>query len=439
MTLGADYDPWMVPDGILQKVLDEQLPDRFRREAPFGWDYPWHYGYHLVEAAVAVATFRGEPYAAGTPAVVEVVEDFIAQLRRPMEARVALVASDIRMPDLEPLVIDGVTMQAAPGGVEELMAGVLPRAGQLIDRQDAIALSHGHDEIDTTCLIYATNSGLRKHEELAPEARRRTRELLSAVRLVTGSTTAVLADIEGQPARVHPHGQWVRPQPHGWFGNMGSRLAAIDPAMVPLLTKVVDRLRRKVPEEGTSLDVALGRFNRVLNEPTRSFPDTVIDLLIGLEAAMTSGGRDEVSLRVRLHAAMLLSTDDDAASDIYQDVKVAYDLRSTVAHGGALNRKTLAKELRKVAATARAGDALGYRITLATDRWRDLLRRAILLRLALTDIPDTWPELPPEGWDVDKLLAAGKGDEWKRASTAYWGDVRTTGPASPLVGLIGTS
>ena len=68
--------------------------------------------------------------------------------------------------------------------------------------------------------------------------------------------------------------------------------------------------------------------------------DRIIDLLIAAEAIFLSqaGSQGELKYRLKLHAAMFLATDSKTRKQIFEDMSLAYDLRSKIVHGtGELN------------------------------------------------------------------------------------------------------
>lgn len=152
-----------------------------------------------------------------------------------------------------------------------------------------------------------------------------------------------------------------------------------------------------------------------------AFADVAIDLSIGLEAAFSEAETSEVGLRLRTRAADLLSTEEDPADRIYQDVKQLYQLRSAFVHGRALNSKRFAKAVEGVSSAGRS-QHLGERIELVLDRWRDILRRAILARAALSANDSFWPF----GANVDverEWRRRGERERWQRQIRGYWADV----------------
>jgi hypothetical protein len=139
-----------------------------------------------------------------------------------------------------------------------------------------------------------------------------------------------------------------------------------------------------------TLTIAVQRFNRSFGE--EHWQERLVDLAVALEAAL--GQEDspgEIQLRLQTRAAALLADGADDASRIFDDLAVMYDLRSRVVHGSSQSTEKLRRRIEKVPATA-LGRMPGIKTELLIDRCRDLVRRAILARLFLSQGPEAaWP------------------------------------------------
>ena len=185
--------------------------------------------------------------------------------------------------------------------------------------------------------------------------------------------------------------------------------------------------------ETNPLLLAIGRLNRSVNGPSTTVADVVVDLSIGLEAALSGTDTSDVSLRLHLRAADLLATADDPGNIIYEDVKQLYGLRSAIIHGKVLKPGVLTKSIGRVSSAERSSYT-GEQIALALDRWRDLLRRAILARAALSTETSLWPL--KESIDVDRVLRTeSERAAWIAHIRSYWTDLglaSALAPAPPL-------
>jgi len=174
-------------------------------------------------------------------------------------------------------------------------------------------------------------------------------------------------------------------------------------------------------ENTSAVLIATGRLARSLDGRAPSTADQVVDLAVGLEAALAGPDKNEIALRLRSRAAGILTTDVDPPDAIYRDVKTLYDLRSTVAHGGSLSEKELKKAIMRVTGVG-PSHWPAEQYLLALDRWRDLLRRAILARIALVTASVGWPTKGGQR-DVDEfLIQETNRNAWQQHIQAFWTD-----------------
>jgi hypothetical protein len=106
----------------------------------------------------------------------------------------------------------------------------------------------------------------------------------------------------------------------------------------------------------------------------------VIDIAIGLEAALSTGEKDEITLRIKSRAANLLARPGDPPAAIFQDVGELLRIRGKVAHGEPIPQKRW-NDL--FAARGLTQVMIEDRLAVLFDGWREILRRAILARLLL--------------------------------------------------------
>jgi hypothetical protein len=171
-----------------------------------------------------------------------------------------------------------------------------------------------------------------------------------------------------------------------------ARLSRADEQALNAMGDLLDAV--EVKREGmvaTSFDVALGKFNRS-HVPENAF-EHLVDLATALEAILSGGESDNeaLTLRLKTRAAALLSSSQDPAKAIFDDVGVLYGLRSKLVHGGQIKEAELRKIVRRVS-TVPADAPFGVALTHAVDRIRDLVRRSILARICLACEPDPlWP------------------------------------------------
>lgn len=140
------------------------------------------------------------------------------------------------------------------------------------------------------------------------------------------------------------------------------------------------------------LDVAIRRFSYA--HERHRIEDKIVDLLIGAEALFLSDFKEgsyigEIKYRLSLRAALFLGAEIEVQRGIFRWMKVAYDIRSDVAHG----RKWKSKHLPKYAdGSQAASDQFVWQIG-------EYLRLGILKAINLASQPNTphalvdWDEL----------------------------------------------
>ena len=440
--MAKDYYGHAVPDSDLVEVLELELPQRFAKRIP-SIDYPWTYGGALVEAAVAAATLADEPCEISSPSVQQVIDEFIDKIQTTPRATVLLVVTDI---DVEHAVVPqghedrlGEAIRIADVRVirveskpERFIELELPSAGYDIEREHAVTYP------GPAALFVASIESVVDLDARLATARNRVTQLLAAVRLATGTTARALLIAEGEPDRVHRYGPVITPLRQPWFryGHRPVTLDADDVTPIETLAALLEGFANSA-DQSTPLRLALGRFGRSLDETAASLPDQAVDLAVGLEAALAGKERTEVGLRLRLRAAQLLSSEIDSPQQIYADVGGLYELRSTIVHGGVLTEQSVEKVIRRVTGASR-GQGSAEMYALALDRWRDLLRRAILARMALQSAAIPWPIAARGGapFDVDQHLASDEARaDWKRHIRDYWDERALTGAVKPAPAL----
>jgi hypothetical protein len=294
----------------------------------------------------------------------------------------------------------------------------LPSAGYEVERSQVFV------HPGPAALLVATAEMPSDYEVRVNNARGRVGRLLAAIRLATGSTAHAVIDIAGEPDRVRWISPSITPLP-GWgfrFAHRPVTLAETDAQGLESLTSLMSAWGSDATWSAVRL--AFGRLSRSLDGHTPGLADQVVDLAIGLEAALSGTDTTEIGLRLRARAANILAADADPPEAIYRDVKTLYDLRSTIVHGGSLSAKAVDKAIRSVTGASAARWPAGQYL-LALDRWRDLLRRAVLARIALTTAEVPWAAGAKRGGglDVDEfLLRDTDRNAWRKHIRAFWAD-----------------
>lgn len=411
--------------GRLSQALESALPARFARDHADPIDYPWSYASALLEAAVAAATLANEPYDISSPSVRRTIDELVDKVQATPRSTVLRVVTDIDVeheprpagyeePLGETIDVAGVRVIRVENQPERFIEQELPSAGYEVDRSQVVVFP------GPASLLVSTVEAVAGYGQRVEEARRKMERLISAIRLATASTVHAVIDIEGDPDWVH----WVSPTITAlpsWGFRFLHRPVTLTPKHVPGLSHLVSLLASwDLSDDWMPIRIALGRLNRSLDGRTPGIVDQVIDLSIGLEAALAGTERTEIGLRLRTRAAAVLATELDSPDAIYRDVKVLYELRSTFVHGGTLRGEAVNRAIRSV-----SGDdgTSAEQYLRALDRWRDLLRRAILARVALTTADVPWPRrnAGKQRLDVDQLLLRDRDREsWRQQIKAFW-------------------
>lgn len=424
--------------GLLARVLEAKLPERFGSRAGGPLDHPWLYASALLEAAVAAATLAGESYEVRSPSVQSVIDELVMKVQVvPRSTVLQLVADvDVEHPPLPEGYQDPLGQTVQLGGVrvirvenwaERFIERELPSAGYEVQRPQVVVYP------GPVSLLSATVESMAHHESRAREARLRLDHAIAAIRLATGSTVHAVLDIEGDPDRVRWLSPAITPLPN-WGFRFVHRPATLSGTDLPGLGGLMSLIQSWGDDpKWLAVRVALGRLGRSLDGRYPSLADQVVDLAIGLEAALGGADKSEIGLRLRARAAAILAADADPPEVIYRDVKTLYDLRSTFVHGGTLSGKAAAKAIKSVAAGL-GGTCPAEEHLLALDRWRDLLRRAILARIALATAAIPWALGSKEDRQLDvdgHLLRPDHRSAWRRHARTFWSAQGLPGVANP--------
>lgn len=424
-------------EGALSRALAEALPDRFEWRRGKGVDLPWYYPSALLEGAIAAATLNDEPYDVDSPSVDRSIDELIATVQAVPRSTVIQVVADVDVEHAlvpeghrdrlgETVEISGVRIVRVENQPERFIERELASAGYEVERSDVFV------HPGPASLLVAEVQLMADYEQRVAAARRRLNLLIAAIRLATASTVHSVMDIAGNPGRLPTIGPAITPFPSWGFRfvhrpvTIGARDVGGYEALVSLIDSWGDE------PSWVPVRIALGRLGRSLDGRTPGIVDQVVDLAIGLEAALAGTDKSEISLRLRSRAAALLATPDDPPDAIYRDVKTLYELRSTFVHGGSLPGKDLDKALKRVTgATVTEWPAEQY--LLALDRWRDILRRAVLARIALASAVVPWlGGRAGQRIDVDELLLRERDrDEWRQHVQLFWADRGLPNTARP--------
>lgn len=391
----------------LEDMLNRAYPARFddplkRRHAEFSSSYI----FHMIEAAVRRCADDGD-YGEDSQGVGSSIEEMISILDAPHHGLAVVRAmSHIATGDRQAVTIDDVEVVPEPSRhafdfLVDQCRQRIPGTGGAFNRERPHVFAHPHAVI----AVGANTANEPDMFGVLDQASHRLDRFVCLLRLLTGTTARAQFEVRGSGKLAGP----IHAQVHT-FGSDGitltpfvRRTATLDAsfdASIRALGELLDGAQLKREQMvATSLDVAIGRYNRSYRTDGL---DTIVDLATALEAILIdeADGTGGITARLRNRAAALLATAADAPANVFNDVNAFYNLRSTLVHGGNLKEKTLRTKVLGIT-TVTATDMFGIAAAEAVDRMRDLVRRAILARLCLAGGNEPlWPFNPAKGMDV---------------------------------------
>lgn len=413
----GEESPWIEHDRLWRRrgrEASEELAEKLKAWLPTRWTGPDSFpgAREIVEALlrgyVAARTIEQIQYpspAEHRPAAQ--LAEFLDLVEHPeQEWRVIRLLQDVDTRQVDGQLIHDARLQPVRG-FRETISPLMPEAVAAADRTH---VTPGSREPRT--LLVRERRG-RDGWFVALELRPHLVHASTAIRLVTAGTIVEPLEIHGQPRMVHaggPSAVTFDPEHRGHWRRVGvvgpSHLAGTE-AIAARLCELDTRAEGKIPP---AITIALSRFNR--SHRAAAWADVLIDITIGLEAALSTGERDEITLRIKSRAANLLARPGDPPGAIFGDVGELLRIRGKVAHGEPIPQKRW-EDL--FAARGLTHVMVEDRLAVLFDRWRDLLRRAILARLLL-DHDGPWRIGSPPAVGVDDaLIDPAQRRAWRRA------------------------
>jgi hypothetical protein len=412
---------------------------RFSENAELGSrDFPGPYIFDALEFHVAQVT-RGTPSPLDTT-----MAALLAGLAMPRTMVSAWAVTDITPRTSDPLDMAGVVVHRAPdvgAGTRREMLDILqglfgPRAVRL--DQDRL-----HHPVSPAGILVATYEDAEPFGiDKVPPSTTRIGDFVNAVRLLHSATAHPIYELRGSTASIGPGAPYPRDFIGGGQGSMSSGLDArrashLNPSDAEGVAEVM-RLIRKTEEHAapSSLGIALYRYQMSFQK--MAWPDTLIDLTIALEAALSGRASTEITFRLQVRAAALLATDRDNEGALFRDIREFYALRSAYVHGAPQDVKKIEKRLGKITRVPHGDRFDRFRADAVLDRLRDIVRRAILARLFLEEnAPELWPDNDSE---VDRSILAEAGktamrEAWRQPLAAL--GQPTAADAAPMLRGIG--
>jgi hypothetical protein len=419
--VGRDYEGLLLMGrpamGRFTALLADRYPTSF--QAPADAFPRWNastIAFSFVEACVTAMSLCGETGPAPGDAFEETVFE-LADYLAAADARLCCARriSHLMTADRQQMRIAGVTVLAhQPFDEARQIRELIPTAASAFNGDPPRSFAPPQ----ATLVSYAEGPD---PFALGADAERLVDRLLLALRLLYCATAADVYQVTGETTTVCRRAARVDVLPHGEF-PAAVRLAVITPATaqpVERLLALYDGTERRAAGEVVhGLEMAVIKFTDSFSP--RPWFEKIVDLSTALEATLSGQDKADVTLRVCTRAAQLLSTDSDLPPMIFADVKTLYDMRSSLVHGAAIKESHLNGWLRKISFIPE-DDPPMMRIERAVDRLRDLVRRSILMRLALSS-EGRWPlrgNPPP----LDQILTHAPGaqdwrDAWQQGAAA---------------------
>jgi len=184
-------------------------------------------------------------------------------------------------------------------------------------------------------------------------------------------------------------------------------------------TRYTDHLPKR--SKLNAMDTAFARFSKTYKR--QNWLDDIADLTIALESLFSPKDNQELSHRISLRAAWLLSLDgrddEDSAkvkSKIYDRIRTMYDIRSFRVHGGIPKEKDIHKWVQTLSGIEYDESKYSELLEVALELARDIVRKAIRACAKLAKLEADGPHWPlPKNFD-ENIVIAGQRRIWQKAA-----------------------
>jgi Apea-like HEPN len=376
---------------LLAAAIELEFSDRFAQDV-MDHDFADLYTFRILEAFVLLRTITPEQRT-NDELVAQIVAELRTLLAKPhYQLRSAVLLLDVGLiGSMDPISFSTATLIPVQllSGMERVVYGLFPTL-----RGTDIRRSYPMWSEDHAALLVVENRAA-KYEEAQELNARDVQRVVDACRLATGGTFESAFLAEGQPGHLTAWPSVFELSPGRVF-RWTRRVVRIDQPVaesIEAMARVLDELRAGA-RTVTPFDVALYRYSRSFQ--TAAWQEQLLDLAIALESMLGGGDdKEDIGLRLRTRAGWLLGSDNHSAADLYNDIKVFYDLRSKIVHGVAADEKYLRKTFARLS-VHKNERGTGISAQVAIDRMRDIVRRAILARASLAlpsgvSAPPLWP------------------------------------------------
>lgn len=418
--------------GSLELALEDAFAERFAAKGPGELrEFPSTYLFSLIEAAVYRCTVGSGEFDADGSSATDSIDEMLSVLSAPTsEVVVARIVTHMTTTTGGRLELGDAVIE--PGGGWDglrLIGSLIPGTGGAVMTDPPFV----HCPPECVVHVRSTTSGSPYDEAEALSAR--LERFLLAVRMLTGATTQSGFEIRGSATRVSNMRPLMVPFLMGGLAEtMIRRTAHLDARHEERIRGLLALLETSGGNRDGKLIASFDMSLRLFNRSHQHAPwfERLVDLSTALEGALVGQGDDNagLSLRLRSRAAALLASRTDPASSIFGDIEILYGLRSKLVHGGDVKRRELTSKLQKLS-TMPEREMAGVAAERAVDRLRDLVRRALLARIALGagDAP-LWPF--DKSTSVDALLSdAAERERWRSRWRAVIEEVGESSAAEP--------
>lgn len=184
-------------------------------------------------------------------------------------------------------------------------------------------------------------------------------------------------------------------------------------------TRYIDHLPKR--SKLNAMDTAFARFSKTYKR--QNWLDDITDLTIALESLFSPKDNQELSHRISLRAAWLLSLggrdNEDSVkvkNKIYDRIRTMYDIRSFRVHGGIPKEKDIRKWVQTLSGIKYDESKYSELLEVALESARDIVRKAIRACAKLAKLEADGPHWPlPKNFD-ENIVIAGQRRIWQKAA-----------------------
>ena len=417
-------------------ALREAYPARFPEGVKFPFRDPQQYAAALLRAVIADGIVRQAPLSANSPAVRSLIDELHRLVSKEGQTFASIwLIDDVDFSAVDHQALGEVTLHEAPQP-QNLVSSLLPEALWAGELNHSLSARHGG-------FLSAARDGTDYHYDTTNTLNEEIGRVVAAIRLATGSTGPMRMVWIGEPSMIHVQMPEAHRQTEAWaMESFWRRVGVVKAADLPGLRALTGLIEQAQAQSGqgkqatvSSVAIVISRYSRSLTG--MSWQDVVLDLATALEACFGPESKEEIGLTLKTRAAHLLGRDDPAKADaIFGEIADLYQIRSDLIHGSARFKRTPGKLFEDRGYTHLFPDD---RIRALLDGWRDIVRRAICVRLLLGDArlgPALWP-LVGDTIPVDRnLVRNDKREEWCQRLVGEAADLGLpllVEPAPPLV------